>query len=561
MLLQPALEYWQNPESSAFRGRISFTGVFIPTDISWSSQLVSLEDRLLDPAQVRLFTSAIFSIHICRSFVAALRERVQPTEPRPISFRRELLSDEDIASIARHLIEIWHLSDTFPSLSAIHSALGKRLVYIDNLVTRESILGPEGRTERLAGELSLRIQFPVSLQSAIDVANEALKEPDGKWALLFDELELAPEWIQDRLLPLLRSTDHRMIFKLALSPYVFTQALREVTAPAASQDYDAIQLWFGDKDDADLLSFCHKIWEGALAADGNAGVRAEWALGRSKFDTGRVSWKEANTSYHPDSPMAAEFRELAVKDKSFKKYVKDHDLEPEIWPNIDGKERARYIRKIQHVVIARNYFRGIRKQRSRKSRELYTGASSLFAVSEGNPRILKSIIASLLAAWKDRSLPIQRRLQSDAMNEAAERFEALLATVPVARLNSASYSPSIIDLLTKIASYLHKVAIEHDFQEEPPGSFFVDSSLDRGTVEALRSGLNMGAVILVPGGRQKVVGELQGARLRLSYLLAMHHDCLVRLGRAINLSAMLPRARYAASREQLTFLGGDDDGI
>ena len=218
---------------------------------------------------------------------------------------------------------------------------------------------------------------------------------------------------------------------------------------------------------------------------------------------------------------------------------------------MDGAQRAKSIRKIQHLVIARDYFRGLSRQRSRKTKDLYCGAGTVFAISEGNPRILKAIIARLLSLWGDRASPVPRHVQSEAIMDAADRFEALLATVPVPEDSwSAANLPSLVELLRDVANYLHKVAIEDDFQDEPPGSFFVDRWLSPAVLDILRSGINMGAVILVQGGRENVQGELVGARLRLSYLLAMKHNSLVRLGRAINLSAMVPKLRgRSAARE------------
>ena len=381
-----------------------------------------------------------------------------------------------------------------------------------------------------------------------------------------DELELAPTWVQDRLLKLLRSTDERMLFKLALSPFVFTETLREVTSPIATHDYDAIQLWFGEKDDARLREFCRKIWSGTMKGSGPKATNADWALGRSKFDLGRDAWASRRTSYYADSSIAGEFRSLAKKDMSFRRYINRRQLDPDRWVDLSGSDRAKSIRKIQHVVIARNYFRNVRRLRSRKSKALYCGSGGLFAVSEGNPRILKAIMAHLQASWRDRQRPIPARLQSDAMMDAAVRFEALLATVPIPQFDGRLPVgvPSLVELLSDIAEYLHRVAIEDDFQEEPPGSFKVDRSLRPSILEVLRSGLNMGGVVVVENSRDMAHGGLSGARLRLSYLVAMKYNSLIRLGRAINLSTMVPKLKEASrlpgDADQLSLLTRDKEG-
>ena len=544
MLLQPALEYWDAPDAANFRSRIDFTGIFVPTDITWVNQLVSFKDRLKDESVERVFVTAVFSTHICRAFVTAVRERTEVLEDRPFAFRRKNLSSLQCERIARHLIHTWKLGDIFPSLAAIYQQLGANLLGIDQLATTESFLGPEGRQQRLSMDERLKMSFPAALQPAIDIANEELGEPDGKWAILFDELELAPVWIQDGILPLLRSTDERLLFKVALSPFVFTDALRSITSPTASNDYDPVQLWFQDKDNRHLAGFCRKIWCGTLRAKGLNPVDPDVALGRSRFDVGRYIWKSAKTAYHPAAPIAKEFRELASKDRSFATYIETNGLKPEKWPEMNGIQRAKSIRKIQHTVIARNYFRGLGRQRSRKSKDLYCGASALFSISEGNPRVLKAIIGSLLTWVSDLEGSIPRHIQAEAMMDAANRFEALLAISPVpgAEVPIAVGTPSLVEIVESVAKYFHDVAIEDSFQEEPPGSFTVDRALSPSVLEVLQSGLNMGGVILVADGAERVRGELRGARLRLSYLMTMKYDGLIRLGRPINLSTILSKS-------------------
>lgn len=568
MLQQPALELWTAPDADKFRATIEFTGVFVATDRTWVSQLLSLSERLRSDSDARAFTTAIVSINVCRSFVSALTERLRTSEDRPNRFRRRVLSEPEQVNLCRGLASAWGIDLPFPSLASLHSQLGNCLVGLDRLATRESFLGQEGRGERLANENLLHFQFPVALTPAIDMANEALGEPDGRWAMLFDELELAPVWLQDKLLELLRSVDSRMLFKMALSPFAINESLRSIMSPSASHDYDPIPLWFGEKDDARLKEFCRNIWEGIAKADSTVRLDAEDALGPSRFDLGSETRRSSGTAYEPGSPIAVEFANLAAKDRSFRNYIRGRHLEPENWPTLSGVERAKSIRKIQHIVIARNYYRGIAKMRSRKAKDLYCGAATLFAVSEGNPRILKAIISRLLLSWNDREKPIPRPAQAAAMLYAAERFEALLVTVPVPNLPGPAPALSVVDLLRQIAGFFHRVAILDDFQEEPPGSFVLDKAIGDAVVETLRSAINMGAVILLPGGRGSIEGELIGSRLRLSYLISMKYDALVRLGRAVNLSTMIPSfkggrrhvVRAQAQEKQLPLLDEGQEG-
>ena len=157
---------------------------------------------------------------------------------------------------------------------------------------------------------------------------------------------------------------------------------------------------------------------------------------------------------------------------------------------------ASEIRKIISIVAARHTYRtpdsssGRQRIRSRKNPKLFVGATSLFAMVEANPRWLNAIGSRLL----DKIGPnnkIAEADQSQEISNAAERFQAMLETIPCPVQTENSYC--VADVIDVIGKYFFKVVVLDDFNAEPPGSFTVDDRVDPALHDILGQALNVGA--------------------------------------------------------------------
>ena len=81
MLQQHALESWRHGRAQEFRERIDYTGIFIPTDITWSIQLSALGAGRLDSASVFALGYAAFTSQVQRAVVRSLSNRTNPHVP------------------------------------------------------------------------------------------------------------------------------------------------------------------------------------------------------------------------------------------------------------------------------------------------------------------------------------------------------------------------------------------------------------------------------------------------------------------------------------------------
>jgi hypothetical protein len=549
MLQQPALEAWSHPDADNFRRSINFTGVFIATDVSWREQISALGNLQLEPEYARILSIAAFSTHVLRALVMSMEQRVAKAAASSgvPQHRRVEITVEGESQLVREVSRNWHLRPTLPTLLSLRYSLSSRLSEIYELGSRETLLPKEGRGERLASVPYLHLDFLKSATLAIEIFDDATSQGRGRWALLFDELELAPEWILSKLVNSLRSVDDRFLFKLSMSPFS-----RDVTgfesalSATPGHDYDVIPLWYAHKEEG--YTFCRALLTSMIRARGNSTVEPEQLLGRSEFETPVEEWAETGTAYRRGSRLQVRFARMAQRDKSFRDYLASRQIDPESLDVPEGDARAADIRKVTSLLVVRDAFRSDdsteaaalhRRLRTRKNPPLYAGAKAVFAMSEGNPRWLKGIVGRLLTEAPHTGRITAAR-QNAEVREAAHRFRALLRTIPCPPLPSNRTVRGLLSVLDLIGRHFFNAVVLDDFNPDPSGSFIIDSRTDPILVESLGRALNAGAIIYVPDNSSPLtLGSLRGKRFRLSYLLAPYYQLPLMLGKPVALSSIL----------------------
>lgn len=544
MLQQPALEAWSHPSADAYRKQINFSGVFIATDRTWREQMVSL-DREIDHEQHRLLSTAAFTTHVLRAVVLTIEQRLA-TDSRFVPHRRVTLDPNKESFLVREIASQWLLKPSLPTVLSLKYSLSSRLSEIYQLSSREAVLGVEGRADRLANAAFLHLDFLASAAQIIEIFDDAIGEKTGRWAFLFDELELAPEWILTKLVQSLRSVNEKFLFKLSMSPFSKEVGeLKDALSASPDHDFDAIPLWYAHKEDG--YEFCKALFESMVLARGLPLLDPDQLLGRSEFDTPKEEWTSGGTAYRPGTRLQKRFARMAEKDRSFANYLRDRGIETDFRNVLAGDVRAADIRKITSVVAVRDEFRAYdvvsvkfpkKKLRSRKNPVLYAGANSLFAISEGNPRWLKGILSRLLSESRPDGT-VSGAVQATEIMGAAHRFRAMLKTIPCPPLRAPALR-GLLSLLDRIGNYFFKAVVLDEFAPEPPLTFIVDARTDPEMVEALGRALNAGAIVYVPEtSGEMLLGTVRGKRFRLAYLLAPYFQIPLILGKPVSLASIL----------------------
>ncbi len=559
-MLQPAaLDAWEGREAESFRRKINYSGVFIASDISWSRQLRSLGYGKLAPGNHHVLVLACFTTHVLHAVLETMILRASGSA----KFRSVVLTDEQEGLLAKQLLQVLKVSASLATLLSVKQALRSRLSDIRQLANKGSLKDQIEFSQDLASIDYLHLDFLDICSNITTLFNDAVAEKGGRWALLFDELETAPDWIVDQLLSAFRVSDPKMYLKLAISPVSATayRALLSVDGPADKQDHRQIPLWYTDRVDA--KGFCEAVWK-SLTAKAGISVSARDALGPSAFEPALPGHARHRNPYAHGEYWWSVFHSLREKDRTFAAFLRARNIDLEKLGSADQQTKDSVLRKAAPVAAVRNFYlhedrQGNVAPKHRKTSSLYAGAESIFAISEGNPRWLIGLLSPMISYMiQNNVMRVPKAVQAEEIDSAAERLLALLRTIPVPQEMDRKEVLGLNGIVQKIGVRLHDELTQRNFSIDPRLSFTVDKQTPPFAVELLSSGLNRGAVMLVAGTpARSVVGNMTGSVLRLSYLLAAKYGLPLRKGKTTNLSPLLmpPTAQEQGAESQLGLTG------
>lgn len=541
---------------------IGFTGIFIPTDIAWSSQLAAFAEMGFDASFSDDLLQCAFTTAVLRAFVSAIgqRLRVSVEDGTHVGLAPLKISTEQEVSVAVALSDAWQLPIPVPSLLGLRSALSQRLLQLGQLASREHRLGSAGRDVRLADVEWLGQAMLPSLIAGLDALEaEYPTLQEEKWALLFDELELAPPRIRQQILSSFRSIDERLLFKVAISPFsADLSQLRSAVSSMSGHDHDEISLSYGKKEDG--YSFTFELMSAILASRKHPASDLLEVFGESTFPTETSlsrKFKQFESRTESLSRQTRYLRQLDRSDKSFHQYVRKAAGDVERLLGLTGDLRAQRLRKVLPLVIVRSAFRAPddtnggaqRRYTSRKNPDIYAGLVSLATTLEGNPRWIIGVMHALLDETPGTTVSADR--QAAEIARTVNRFRALLATIPVPPTSGVK-SRGLVGFVDALGAYFRERIISDDFSPDPVGSFIVDSHASDSVLSTVALALNNGAIVHVPeAGGAAILTSLRGKRFRLSYLLATEYGLPLRLEREISLTRILEKRPENGTEEVL----------
>lgn len=555
-MLQPAaLEKWHGVDADWHRNTIDYTGVFIPADISWRQQLDSTNSRIQDKDQRLLLSNAAFATHILQAIVETMYYRLSKAPDGIVApFKRCNLDKKNESIIVNEISKVFKTTPSIPTLLSLKHSITTRLTDIKTIINKISSTKDKLELNNFSEYQFLFIDPLSAAGSAVEIFDDICGEQDSKWALMFDELEIAPESIQSDLIQALRSTNPKFLFKLAQAP---STSCSKITSPDKSpspgNDYDAIQLWYAHKEQNEASqrkkTFCINLWNSILQNRGHSAVPSpNDVFGKSYFEQDSDRKDKVNP-YGPTGHWGRRFVRLYQIDPTFKKFLDKRNIEPEKILELSPDIRASVIRKARPIVAVREFY--IRPSesenktislRSRKSIELYAGADSIFDISEGHPRWLKVVLGRLLdkGVMTGNSLRVKSSVQGEELLASAKRFAALLQTYPVEESSLPKSHLGLLSIIELIANYFKNQVVRAPFTPEPYLSFVVDSQISNALHNSLAQALNLGAIVYVPDRDGEVLlTSLRGKRFRISYWLAPLYGLPLILGKSISLSTIL----------------------
>lgn len=525
MLTRRALKVW------ASSGRASkllesfrlpnYEAIYIPSDTRWSYEIRDIADLLFFTLPSREQTQRVM-------IVLSIIQQI-------VDLLDLLISDSHIddrgkskveVSICEQLSHLWNMPNVIPSLRDMAYGIESMMINIRGIINAKD---PARLTDYL---LSLPPVFYAHSLDAPIITCKTVSDmlPDdvrpNKWALCFDELEIAPQWLQDELISALRSVEQSFLLKLTWTP-ILPQAM---STPEPDADYTVIRLWNSHLKDP--MQFCNQLTSYFLEDRfPNVKITPDEFLGHSIF---AAEEERSIREYSSSSPVYRAMKSLAKWDESFRELLLARGLSPSnpvpsSDPALCEKQRDEFFRKAKPIALLRQAFLSESGAlRTRKSTPLYAGREAVFAVSEGNPRWLLGLLNDLCDAVDWTTFPdgtdfqVPLRKQAEVINSASRRFMALIKATPVAvsaNKDGATYGTSLFDTIDSLARVFSDVIYGEKFPLDPIGSFRL-SEQPRPDVDAvIRRALITGALVPIGRSQMDVPTSIVNERFRLSFLI------------------------------------------
>ncbi len=547
MLTPSALYFWDKKRSSNLFESISFWSIYIPTDIHWKNQLDQLYKDLGNDNKSLEISKATITINILLSQIKAFSSIKSILEEK-----NEVDLTENEVTLSKLIIDNWELKKPIaPTFDSIEIYLLGRISYL-NAESKKII---RNKTYILLLEdIIFSFHFFDLIKIACTLFEQIFKIGNTKrWSLCFDELEIAPEWLQLELLTSLRSRDQKIIFKLTTAPIIsFLRKIKSDFNLDASEnnDFNAIKIWTSNQTEFRLWTkFSEKLILSRTKRKYDATLHQSEILGNSNLNRvikesfiGTTFTNEKD--FQRNTPTWFIFKQLSKIDNSFNYFLKKKKINPsDPIPNSKYQEDSIF-RKIKQIVTYRFQFKKEGSfKRSRKIVPLYYGMPLIYELCDGNPRILIRMIDDLAEIAFNSESKSFRHLtineQSKVLVKISERYLQVISAHPDANIVINNKFINLSHIIEMIGQFFHKRMVDQDFSMDPVGSFIVDIELNNKILDLLELGVYLGALIYMDNEEPISSTGLINKRLRLSYILSPYFSLLSRDFKAINLSIIL----------------------
>ena len=483
-MLQPeAISVFCQKDSSL---QIPFYGVYIPSDRQWS---FIIEERANDNTNGKRsqISRALVNLNVLLAFVESLNFIISGKK----------VSDTDRYNLCKLLLECWQLpSGLPPMLEFIQLQLRREAVNLHNTET--------GNMTDYTMPFVCRTSFLETVILALDCIDISLSKYNmlEKWALCFDELEIAPEWLKTQIVEEhLRSRDQRIFFKMTATPdwKLPRSSYRDA---AENNDIDVIRCWNHEYETiAQWRNFCNQIIK--------THVLDKYNISLDDF-INIISIERKDRHYYLEN--------LPKVDHGFAMYfARDRGVDDK---NAVIISRADYRSKYYNIfILAARYYYYCQKQNKPESGNFsYLGDWMLYTMPDGNPRSLMNFVLSIVYKLEKNgrlrsNFPALGKLVLDfSQKSVEERF----LYCPMRQVKVNDRDLSFNDILIGIGIYFRNQLLGAEYNPMPITMF----SIDHNTLfkDFVHVALEAGAIVLIED-KQSFSGKMPNGVFRLSYML------------------------------------------
>lgn len=532
MLTPQSIAEWNKGRANGERKiSVPFIAIYIPSDKQWEKQLKIL---------LQLFPSALTVADSVSRGLLNLNVQIAFINMFTDFSHQSKGADAFEHNLSKDIIEAWALGkNILPSFYSIKIELKKRVRDINNAVNRAKDSSARFDTN----PLTLPDYCYDDFMDLIEVACDAFESQnlkfqfvgeEIKWAICFDELEIAPKWLQEDLIRnKLRSSPQRFLFKLTTSPIVDV-ILDLESSPAPGSDYNIIPNWnYNSNREKEWEDFSMKLLSSKFEKHFNESLQLDKVFG--KWDYERAIYPEIAKKYQA-SEISSRYKheweqktimwyvikELVKIDNSFRSFLEAQKIDPNDPTPISPSMINEIHRKIKPLIIFRYYYRGAVRGRPRKRNYLFHGLEFIFKFSDGNPRTLINLVNEFFP-YVDYDNPEKTKipigLQASIFEKLSQKKLNDIKNYPNANLKTSAGTINLADLLERVGTYFFERQIRDHFRMDAVGSFVIDQNVNAKLIELLKLALELGVIQDVNGDNQTLKTSLVGNQFRFSYAL------------------------------------------
>ena len=551
MLYPQAILNWNDETASQVIDSIPFWAIYIPTDSQWSSQLTYMQQKFGDCCKL---ADCVSNSLVCINVVTALCNCFRDLIYR--SGTDEAFDKE--TALARELIEVWDIEKPItPSIYSIIQSLNKEVEKIDSWTKKAYVIPQDADLQNAPKyffkDFLTQVTLGCNAFQEIFKTDSFLSQKKFKWALCFDELEIAPEWLRKKIFSeYIRSKTQNILFKVTSTPLMGWDEVYDNTAiadniPSKENDYNVIRTWVFDINTGDAWNgFCEKLLKNIWTKNTQQQEVAPLnifgkydILKALEFDEPEFK-ASTDKDYIHGSGSWKLFVKLAQRHPSFRDYLNSKKINPENPENPEKEDSV--LRKIKTTAVFRYYFKKNDFEfRSRNVVNLYFGLPLIYELSEGNPRtainMINALVGKIDTSAPDLFIPINK--QSATIKEFSELRLDYYKNYPNTTIKLGKNDFSLGDFLQRIGDYFKNALLGPTFNPEPVNCFVVDRKTDDHILELVHIALNLGAIQYIDPEDEITKEGLYDKKFKLSYILHPSFNLPKRVNKPVVLSSII----------------------
>ena len=544
MLHPKALYHWNDNDAVEIRKRIPFYGVYIPSDRQWSRQLENFERRFDNkPEFVKSVSRGLVNLNIlialCSTFDSLL------------ALISKENSEEEVM-LCKYLMDCWELEK--PMTPTLYNITQKLNMYVRDV--NVSVNKGDMTTDL---PKCFMYDFYDIVGLGIDAFEQVFKNDtffqsrDFRWALCFDELEVAPKWLFEELIQkCLRSRNQKILLKMTSTPDsgVNINSIEKKT-PSKKDDYEVIKMWvYNSRSQTEWRDFCERYTSNLLYKRYQKRIEPLQVLGDYNIDNAIAEASNMKASkgdsiqFYPGGIAYEVFKSLAVIDKSFYMFLLKKGINPLDPSPKDREQESPIHRKIKPLVYYRYYFRKEGAVRSRKIVRFNHGKKHIYDLSDGNLRAFVNLMNELLKNVELDSNGNPKRIKLNIQARVIEQFSReyfypRIVFYPDSNIRYQNKTISLQKIIDLIGNFFYRKIVIDDFSADPYSFFRFDENCPEEFRRFLEIALESGGILMAED-EANIRGVRKGCKVyRLAYSLYPYYNLPQRDYNVVDLSRIL----------------------